>query len=196
MGGPKVGPCFLKSPFFFGSWSKIQNVSMDEVGESVKISLREDLHPDAEFYYHYQFKIYREPYLIWSKDTWSAILAVCAVYSIVVDGRYAGDILLEDRGKGTKYIVDFSLLPEYQRVGIGKAVLERVKKMGKRLTAVTRKETIQFFLKSGFTLKRRIRDYYDTGVDGYYIVLLGKTTEEGCVVEIVDRPWASKREGL
>ena len=158
---------------------------MDEVGESVKISLREDLHPDASFYYHCQFKIYREPYLIWGKDTWSAILAVCAVYSILVDGKYAGDILLEDRGKGTKYIVDFSLLPEYQRMGIGRAVLERVKKMGKRLTAVTRNETIQFFLKSGFALKRRIKDYYDTGVDGYYIVFLGKTTEEGCVVEKV-----------
>lgn len=163
----------------------LQNSSMDEVGESVKISLREDFHPDPEFYYHCQFKIYREPYLIWGKDTWSAILAGCAVYSILVDGRYAGDILLEDRGKGTKYIVDFSLLPEYQRMGIGRAVLERAKKMGKRLTAVTRNETIQFFLKSGFALKRRIRDYYDAGVDGYYIVLLGKTTEEGCVAEKV-----------
>ena len=156
---------------------------MDEVGESVNISLRQDLHPDSNFYYQCQFKIYREPYLIWDKGTWSAILAVCAVYSIVADGEYAGDILLEDRGKGTKYIVDFSLLPEYQRKGIGRAILERVKKMGKRLTAVTRKETVQFFLKSGFTLKRRIRDYYDAGVDGYYIVFVRKTTEKGCVVE-------------
>jgi GNAT superfamily N-acetyltransferase len=174
-----------KCPFFFGSWSKIQNVSVDEVGENVKISLREDLHPDTEFYYHSQFKIYREPYLIWSKDTWSALLAVCAVYSIVADGEYAGDILLEERRRGTKYIVDFSLLPDYQRMGIGRAVLERIKKMGKRLTAVTRKETIQFFLKCGFGLKRRIKDYYDVGVDGYYIVFPGKTMEAGCVTEDV-----------
>jgi ribosomal protein S18 acetylase RimI-like enzyme len=158
---------------------------MDEAGESVKISLCEDIHPDASFYYRCQFKIYREPYLIWDKDTWRAILAVCAVYSISVDGKYAGDILLEDRGKGTKYIVDFSLLPEYQRKGIGRTVLERVKQMGKRLTAVTRKETIQFFLKAGFTLKRRIIDYYDAGVDGYYIVFLRKTMEKGCGVKKV-----------
>jgi GNAT superfamily N-acetyltransferase len=152
---------------------------------SVKVSLREDHHPDAKFYYHSQFKIYQEPYLIWDEDTWSAILAVCAVYSIVVDGKYAGDILLEERRRGAKYIVDFSLLPDYQRMGIGRAVLERIKGMGKRLTAVTRKETIQFFLKCGFALKRRIKDYYDVGVDGYYIVFPGKTTETGCALENV-----------
>jgi ribosomal protein S18 acetylase RimI-like enzyme len=163
----------------------MQTSSMDEVGKSVRISLREDLHPNAKCYYRYQFKIYREPYLIWDEDTWSAILAVCVVYSILVDGKYAGDILLEDRGKGTSCIVDFSLLPEYQRMGIGRAVLEQVKKMGKRLTAVTRKETIRFFLKCGFALKRRTKDYYDTGVDGYSIVCPGKTTEEGCVTEKV-----------
>ena len=158
---------------------------MDEVGENVKLSLREDLHPDTEFYYHSQFKIYQEPYLIWDEDTWSSILANCAVYSIVVDGKYAGDILLEERRKGTTYIVDFSLLPDYQRMGIGRAVLERIKRMGKRLTAVTRKETVHFFLKCGFSLKRRIKDYYDVGVDGYSIVFAGKTTEAGSVVDNV-----------
>jgi hypothetical protein len=35
---------------------------------------------------------------------------------------------------------------------------------------VTRKETLPFFLKSGFALKRRIRNYYDAGVDGFYVV--------------------------
>jgi ribosomal protein S18 acetylase RimI-like enzyme len=156
-----------------------RNPGRDGVGENVKVALREDLHPDVSFYYDCQFKIYREPYLIWDKDTWSALLAICAVYSIVVDGNYAGDILLEDRGKGTKYIVDFGLLPEYQRMGIGRVVLGQIKKMGKRLTAVTRKETIQFFLKSGFALNRRMKDYYDAGVDGYYIVFPGKPTEAG-----------------
>jgi GNAT superfamily N-acetyltransferase len=168
---------------------------MDGVGVSVKISLREDHHPDAKFYYHSQFKIYQEPYLIWEEDTWSAILAVCAVYSIVVDGKYAGDILLEERRKGTRYIADFSLLPDYQRMGIGRAVLERIKKMGRRLTAVTRKETIQFFLKCGFALKRRIRDYYDVGVDGYYIVFPGKTTEAGRSVEDVSPAMGHYFEG-
>jgi len=151
----------------------------------VNISLREEFHPDASFYYHFQFKVYEAPYLIWDEDTWSSILAICAVYSIMVDGKYAGDILLEERRKGTKYIVDFSLLPEYQRMGIGRVVLERIKRMGKRLTAVTRKETIRFFLKCGFSLKRRMKDYYDVGVDGYYIVFAGKTIETGCVVRNV-----------
>jgi ribosomal protein S18 acetylase RimI-like enzyme len=62
-----------------------------------------------------------------------------------------------------------SILPEYQGKGIGKAVLEQVKKMGIKLTAVTRKETLNFFLKSGFVLKKRMGNYYDLGVDGYSI---------------------------
>jgi len=135
----------------------------------MKITLEEDLHPDIDFYYQNQFRIYHEPYLIWDRDIWETVLATCGVYRIEVDGEYAGDVLLEDEGKGTTSIIDFSLLPEYQGKGIGKAVLEQVKKMGIRLTAVTRKETLSFFSKSGFVIKRRVKDYYAPGVDGYFI---------------------------
>jgi GNAT superfamily N-acetyltransferase len=135
----------------------------------MKTTLREDLHPETDFYYAEQFRIYHEPYLIWDRETWEAVLATCAVYRIGVNGEYAGDAILEDRGKGTKYIVDFSILPEYQEKGIGKEALEQVKKTAKRLTAVTRKEKLVFFLKCGFILKRTIRHYYDTGINGYYI---------------------------
>jgi len=135
----------------------------------MEITLREDLDPDIDFYYQYQFKSYHEPYLIWDRHTWKAVLTTCAMYRIEVDGKYAGDVLLEGRGRGTKSIVDLSILPEYQGKGIGKAVLEQVKKMGIKLTAVTRKETLNFFLKSGFLLKKRMRNYYDPGVDGYSI---------------------------
>jgi GNAT superfamily N-acetyltransferase len=135
----------------------------------MKITLQEDLHPDIDFYYQNQFKIYHEPYLIWDRDIWETVLTTCGVYRIEVDGEYAGDVLLEDEGKGTKSMVDFSLLPEYQGKGIGKAVLERVKKMVTRLTAVTRKETLNFFLNSGFVVKKRIKDYYAPGVDGFLI---------------------------
>jgi ribosomal protein S18 acetylase RimI-like enzyme len=136
----------------------------------MKITLQEDLHPDIEFYYQNQFRIYHEPFLIWDRDIWETVLATCRVYRIEVDGEVAGDVLLEDEEKGTKSIVDFSLLPEYQGKGIGKAVLEQVKKMGARLTAVTRKETLAFFSKSGFVIKRRVKNYYAPGVDGYFIV--------------------------
>jgi len=135
----------------------------------MEITLREDLDPDIDFYYQYQFKIYHEPYLIWDRDTWKTVLTRCTVYRIEVAGKYAGDVLLEDRGRGTKSIVDLSILPEYQGKGIGKNVLEQVKKMGMKLTAVTRKEAVNFFLKSGFVLKKRMRNYYDPGVDGYSI---------------------------
>jgi GNAT superfamily N-acetyltransferase len=135
----------------------------------MKITLKEDLHPEVDFYYHTQFKIYHESYLIWDRDIWETVLATCGVFRIEVDGEYAGDVMLEDEGKGTKSIVDFSLLPGYQGKGIGKAVLEQVKKMGARLTAVTRKETLYFFLKSGFVIKKRIKNYYAPGVDGYFI---------------------------
>ena len=86
-----------------------------------------------------------------------------------LDHRRTSEKLLEGRGRGTKSIVDLSILPEYQGKGIGKAVLEQVKKMGIKLTAVTRKETLNFFLKSGFVLKKRMGNYYDPGVDGYSI---------------------------
>ena len=148
----------------------------------MKIVLRRDLSPATDFYYHQQFAIYHEPYLIWDRDTWDSIITACDVYRIEVDGRYAGDVILEGRWRGTKYIVDFSILPEYQRKGVGKAVLAKVKNMGKKLSAVTRKETLHFFLKSGFVSRRTIKNYYDTGVDGYYIIFVSdgrKTKQEG-----------------
>ncbi len=142
----------------------------------MRITLREDLNPDPDFYYAQQFKIYQEPYLIWDMETWEDVLGSCAVYRIEVDGEYAGDVILEDGRRGTRYIVDFSILPEYQRKGIGKTVLEQLKKMGRGLTAVTREETIGFFLDSGFELERTMKNYYDRGVDGYYLVFHRKDT--------------------
>jgi GNAT superfamily N-acetyltransferase len=146
-------------------------VSAVPAGE-MKIRLRRDLNPATDFYYNLQFEIYHEPYLIWDRDTWESIIATCDIYRIEGDGKYIGDVILEDKGKGAKYIIDFSILPEYQRKGIGKTVLEEVKNMGRRLFAVTRKETLDFFLKSGFVLKRTIRNYYDPGVDGYDLIFV------------------------
>jgi ribosomal protein S18 acetylase RimI-like enzyme len=136
----------------------------------MRVTLKEDLHPDVDFYYHQQFKIYREPYLIWDRETWKAILTTCDVYRIEVDGKCAGDLILEGKRRGAAYIVDLGLLPEYQGRGIGKAALEKAKNMGKRFVAVTRKETLNFFLKSGFVLRKRLKNYYDQGVDGYSLI--------------------------
>ena len=133
------------------------------------ITLQEESSPDVDFYYHQQFNIYHEPYLIWDRETWQMVLATCAVYRVEVDGKYAGDVILEGKPRGTRYIVDFSLLPEYQGKGIGKTVLKEVKNLAKKLTAITRKEKLPFFIKSGFTLRKAVKDYYDSGVDGYYI---------------------------
>jgi len=133
----------------------------------MEITFREDIHPDPDFYYRQQFKIYHEPYLIWGRETWGAVVAACHVYRIEIDGRYGGDVILEDRGKGVKYIVDFSILPEYQGKGIGKAVLEQIQAVSEKLTALTRKKTLDFFLKSGFVLKRTVKNYYHLGVSGY-----------------------------
>jgi GNAT superfamily N-acetyltransferase len=140
----------------------------------MKIKLREDIDPNTDFYYHEQFKIYHQPYLIWDRDTWETIINTCDVYRIEVDDKYAGDVIVEARGRSTKSIVDFSILPEYQGKGIGKAALEQVKKISTRLSAVTRKETLNFFLKSDFVLKKTIKNYYQTGVDGYAIFFSGK----------------------
>jgi len=135
----------------------------------MELTLREDIQPDTEFHYRQQFKIYGQPYLIWDWDTWEEVLRVCTVYRIEMDGQCVGDIIWEARRKAVKYVVDFSILPEYQGRGIGKAVLEEVKKMGGGIAAITRKETLGFFLKSGFVVKRRIKNYYHPHVDGYYI---------------------------
>jgi GNAT superfamily N-acetyltransferase len=136
----------------------------------MKVTLREDTHPDPDFYYHLQFKIYHEPFLIWDRETWENVLTTCDVYRLELDDRYGGDVILEDRRKGIKYIVDFSLLPDYQGRGIGKSALEHVKKLTEGLTAITRKEALGFFLKSGFALRKTLKNYYHPGVDGYYIV--------------------------
>jgi GNAT superfamily N-acetyltransferase len=140
----------------------------------MKIVLREDPDPDPDFYYQAQFRIYHEPYLIWDRDTWEEVIGTCDVYRIEVNGMYAGDVILEERGGNSKYIVDFSLLPEYQGKGIGKQTLEWAKKMGREVTAVTRKETLEFFKRSGFTLKKKMKNYYEHGVDGYLMVFSKK----------------------
>ncbi len=138
----------------------------------MEIKLKEDFKPDINFYYRHQFEIYHESYLIWDWETWEAVLNTCTVYRIEADEQYAGDVILEAKGKRTKSIIDFSILPEYQGRGIGRAALEIVKGMGGTLTAVTRKETFDFFLKCGFVLKKLIKNYYNRGVDGYYIVAM------------------------
>ena len=135
----------------------------------MKITLREDLDPDAEFYYQRQFEIYHDSYLLWDRQIWEEILNACDVYQIVVDGNYAGDVIWESRENGAAYVVDFSILPQYQGKGIGREILKQVQKVGQTLTAVTRKETLPFFLKSGFVLKRKVKNYYFPGVDGYYL---------------------------
>ena len=135
----------------------------------MKTVLEEDFAPDLDFYYQNQFKIYHDDYLIWGKETWEIVFITGTVYRIEVDGKYAGDIIFQ-RKRDATYILDFSILPEYQGKGIGKAVLEQVKKMGKKVTAVTRKETLNFFLKSGFVLKKVIKNYYAHSVDGCYII--------------------------
>jgi GNAT superfamily N-acetyltransferase len=144
----------------------------------INVTLREDIDPDPDFYYHQQFEIYQEPYLIWDRDTWEAVLTASRVYRIEIDGGYGGDVILKGRGEGIKYIVDFSILPERQGKGVGKVVLEQIKTMAKKLTAVTRKETLHFFLKSGFVLKRTVKNYYQPGVEGYYISFETRTDGE------------------
>jgi GNAT superfamily N-acetyltransferase len=135
----------------------------------MKVTLREDIYPDPDFYYQQQFGIYHESYLIWDRETWETVLTTCDVYRIEIGGRCGGDVILEDRGKSTKYIVDFSVLPDYQGKGIGRSVLEQIKKMAEKVTAITRKNALDFFLNSGFVLRKTMRNYYDPGVDGYYI---------------------------
>ena len=136
----------------------------------IEIVLREDARPDTRFYYREQFKIYHEPYLIWNWMTWETVLSSCTVYRVEVDGAYAGDVILEEKGRGGLYLVDFSLLPEYQAGGIGRKVIDQVKTMARKLTATTRKETLGFFLKTGFTLRKRLKNFYDDGIDGYDVV--------------------------
>ena len=144
----------------------------------MKITLKPDVHPDIDFYYYQQFKIYQESYLLWDRETWKGVLLACKVFRIEVDGKVAGDVILEESRKGILSIVDFGLLPEYQGRGIGKEVLQKLKEMGKNLSAVTRKETLPFFLKSGFVLKKKMGDYYDLGADGYSIIFDGKRVEK------------------
>ncbi len=136
----------------------------------MKVSLQRDPHPDVNFYYENQFEIYKEPYLIWDRAMWGEVLATCTVWRIKVNGQYAGDIIIDDQGNDRKDIVDFSILPQYQRRGVGKSVLEKIKKTAGKISAVTRNETLGFFLKCGFLPAVRIGDYYHPGVDGIYIV--------------------------
>jgi ribosomal protein S18 acetylase RimI-like enzyme len=134
----------------------------------MKIRLRQDLHPQADFYYKHQFFIYREPYLLWELEMWEEVLLTSDVYRIEVDDAYGGDIILERKGRRTRYIVDLSILPEHQGKGVGRRVVRHLRKSF-ALKAITRGETLPFFVKAGFVVKKRIKDYYHPGVDGYYV---------------------------
>ncbi len=137
----------------------------------MKIAIQEDLNPNVDFYYHHQFSIYHESYLIWDRATWETVIDACTVYRIEVDRAYAGDVIVEEGGKEPMDMVDFSILPEYQGKGIGKTVLAEMKKNYTRLAAVTRKETLGFFLKCGFVVKKTMKNYYHRDVDGFYILI-------------------------
>jgi hypothetical protein len=52
--------------------------------------------------------------------------------------------------------------------------------MGKKFTAVTGRETLNLFLKSGFVLKKTIKNYYAHSVDGYYITLTEVRNDQDC----------------
>ena len=135
----------------------------------MEISLRKEIHPDADFYYRCQFEIFDAPCLIWSRDRWASALLRSDVHRIEVDGAYAGHVILEGRARGKTYIADLSLLPEYRGRGIGRRVLKGLKEKPGKLTAFTRKETLPFFLKQGFVLRRTMKDYFSPGADRYYV---------------------------
>ncbi len=151
-----------------------ENKQGSTIYDKMQVSLREDIDPDIDFYYRLQFEVYHDSYLIWDRETWEIVLSTCAVHRIEVGGEYAGDVILEGRGRDTQSIIDFSVLPEYQGRGVGRAALEQIKETAGKLTAVTRKETLNFFLKCGFVVKKLIKNYYAPGVDGYYIAAMGK----------------------
>jgi len=72
--------------------------------------------PGCRFLLRQQFRIYHEPYLIWDWETWAMVLATCTVYRVEVDGITPG-CHPGRKVKSTRYIVDFSLLPDYQGKG-------------------------------------------------------------------------------
>ena len=135
----------------------------------MEIALRKEIHPDANFYYRRQFEIFDKPDLIWSRNRWASTLLRSDVHRIEVDGAYAGHIILESRPKGRRYVADLSLLPGYRGRGIGREVLKELKERTGKLTAFTRKETLPFFLKQGFVVRRTMKDYFSPGVDRYYV---------------------------
>jgi len=135
----------------------------------MEIALRKETHPDADFYYRCQFEIFDEPCLIWSRDRWAVTLSSADVYRIEVAGTHAGHVLLEDRGEGRTYIADLSLFPAFRGRGIGRGVLKELKERAVKLTAFTRKDTLPFFLKQGFVLRRTMKNYFSPGVDRYYV---------------------------
>lgn len=135
----------------------------------MEIELRKEIRPDADFYYRRQFEIFDEPCLIWSRDRWLKTLSRSDVHRIEVDGAYAGHVILEGRRRSRTYIADLSLLPAYRGKGIGREVLKQLEERTGKLSAFTRKETLPFFLKQGFVLRRTMKDYFAAGVDRYYV---------------------------
>ena len=91
------------------------------------------------------------------------------------DNRIVGFMVYELH-HGSVHIVDFAVLPAYQRAGVGRTMAEKLKA---KLTPVTRDRIILhvrerglgaqlFFRAMGFVATGTVRDFYsDTGEDAY-----------------------------
>jgi len=90
-----------------------------------------------------------------------AVLTTCTVYRIEVDGNMP-EMSIRGQGRGTKSIVDLSILPEYQGKGIGKAVLEQSRRWYKTYSRHP-KGNAQFFLEIRVRSKEEDGNYYDPG---------------------------------
>lgn len=65
-----------------------------------------------------------------------------------------------------EYAMNFAVLPEFRKKGIGKKLIEELMKKSKKIRLRTRennKNTIDFLNKLGFKEKRKIEQYYLNG---------------------------------
>ncbi len=95
-----------------------------------------------------------------------------------VDGRVVGYASATLRGKAG-HLVSIAVLPEFRRLGIGKALLkallERLREAGARSVtlevSVRNKAAINLYLKMGFKAVGKITRYYQDGSDAIIMEL-------------------------
>jgi len=103
------------------------------------------------------------------KREWRDAIQKGKVFMIKRGGELVGNASYEHQGDGVYYISGLAIMPDFQRMGIGREVLEKILgdlKDAKKIELVTHPDNapaLALYQKSGFKIESRRENYFGDG---------------------------------